>query len=83
MTTNGDIVMDCQASDSTHTVHLYKYAEGKVVPTRSLHMDQSATMTLMPSDDFVYSDTGSNSGLISWHLPSDVSKLKSEDVLSI
>lgn len=73
MTSTGDIVVDCQYSDSTHDVYLYTLSENSIELKNQLSMDEQATMTLMPTDDFVYSDTGSNSGLTSWNLPTNVS----------
>ena len=72
MTTTGDIVVDCQYSDGTHNVLFYKLNDNNIKLNNQLTMDEQATMTLMPTDDFVYSDTGSNSGLISWNLPTNV-----------
>lgn len=72
MTSAGDIVVDCQFSDGTHHVLFYKLKDNKLILKNELDMDDQATMTLMPTDDFVYSDTTHNSGLISWNLPTNV-----------
>ena len=73
MTSAGDVVVDLQFSDATHEVLFYKLKESTLKLRDTLAMDDQATMTLMPTDDFVYSDTGHNSGLISWNLPTNVS----------
>lgn len=72
MTSAGNIVVDCMYSDKTHSVYLYKLTDGKITLAQEMKMNEEATMTLMPTDDFVYSDTGEHTGLISWHLPSNV-----------
>lgn len=72
ITSAGDIVVDCQYSDGTHNVLFYKLNGDCIKFQNELSMDAQATMTLMPTDDFVYSDTDSNTGLISWNLPTNV-----------
>lgn len=73
MTRGGDIVVDCKYSDGSHTVLIYKHKNGEITIADQLQMNSCATMTLMPTDDFVYSDTGEHSGLTSWNLPTNVS----------
>ncbi|XP_067936802.1 uncharacterized protein [Watersipora subatra] len=75
MTSTGDILVSCKYSDATHKVLCYKMENGAIELDNDIEMDERATMTLMPTDDFVYSDTGSHSGLISWHLPTNATKI--------
>lgn len=72
MTSAGDIVIDCKKSDKTHIVHIYKLAEESVTAAEEFTMDEEGTMTLMPTDDFVFSDMSQYNGLTAWHLPSNV-----------
>ena len=78
MTSGGDIVVDCQYSDGSHTVLIYKLKDEKITPADELQMNSCATMTLMPTDDFVYSDTGNHTGLTSWNLPTNVCRASSQ-----